>query len=52
MPPDGKPQLSEDQLTILRWWLDAGAPTDKTVQELKPTPDILQKTETLITARR
>jgi len=52
MPPDGKPQLSEDQLAIINWWLDAGAPTDKTIQELKPTPEILQRLESLVTARQ
>ena len=41
MPPDGKPQLSESQLAVLRWWLDAGATTDKTLGELKPTAEIL-----------
>ena len=41
MPPDGKPQLSEPQLAVLRWWLDAGAPTDKTLGELKPTAETL-----------
>ena len=41
MPPDGKPQLSETQLAVLRWWLDAGAPTDKSLGELKPTAEIL-----------
>jgi len=47
MPPDGKPQLSPDQLAILNWWLDAGAPTDKKVQELNPTPEILKVMESL-----
>lgn len=42
MPPEGKPQLSEAQLTVMRWWLDAGAPTDKKLGELKPPPEILQ----------
>ena len=42
MPPDGKPQPSAAQLALLRWWLDAGAPTDKTLGELKPTPEIIK----------
>lgn len=46
MPPDGKPQLSESQLTVLRWWLDAGAPTDKTLGELKPSAEILTSIKT------
>ncbi|HEX5222278.1 MAG TPA: c-type cytochrome domain-containing protein [Verrucomicrobiae bacterium] len=42
MPPDGKPQLSKDQLAIIHWWLNAGAPTDKKIQDLNPTPEILK----------
>ncbi len=42
MPPEGKRQLSANELALLRWWLDAGAPTDKTVQELNPPPQILK----------
>jgi uncharacterized membrane protein/mono/diheme cytochrome c family protein len=41
MPPDGKRQLTANELTLVRWWLDAGAPTDKTVRELNPPPQIL-----------
>ncbi|KAB2653251.1 MAG: hypothetical protein DVB33_03665 [Verrucomicrobia bacterium] len=46
MPPDGKPQLSESQLAVLRWWLNAGAPTDKALGELKPTAEILVSIQT------
>jgi hypothetical protein len=42
MPPDGKRQLTANELTLLNWWLDAGAPTDKTVKELNPPPQIMQ----------
>jgi uncharacterized membrane protein len=42
MPPAGKRQLSANELALLRWWLDAGAPTDKTVKELDPPAEILQ----------
>ena len=42
MPPEGKPQLSAVQLAVVRWWLAAGAPLEKTLGELNPTPDILQ----------
>ncbi len=34
MPPDGKSQLTDDQITLLTWWIDAGASFDKTVAEL------------------
>ena len=50
MPPDGKPQPSAAQLALLRWWLDAGAPTDKTLGELKPSSDILETIQTITTA--
>lgn len=47
MPPEAKPQLSKDQLAIINWWLDAGAPMDKTVEELHPAPELLKAIETL-----
>lgn len=34
MPPKGKTQLSETQLTLLTWWIDQGAPFDKKVAQL------------------
>ncbi len=41
MPPAGKPQLSAAQLTVMKWWLDAGAKTDATpLSALQPTPEI------------
>lgn len=50
MPPDGKPQLSEAHLAVINWWLEAGAPVDKTVQELQPTPEVLKLIEALVSA--
>jgi YHS domain-containing protein len=35
MPPDGKPQPSADEITLLQWWIDSGAPGDKKVGELQ-----------------
>ncbi len=40
MPPEGKPQPSSADIAVLRWWLQAGAPTNQTIAELKPPPDI------------
>ncbi|PWJ56624.1 cytochrome c [Dyadobacter jejuensis] len=34
MPPKGKPQLTTEQITLLSWWIDQGAPADKKVAEL------------------
>ncbi len=50
MPPEAKPQLSTDQLAVINWWLDAGAPTDKPIQELKPTPEMLRTIEAIVGA--
>ena len=41
MPPEGKPQPSADQIALLQWWIDAGAPGDKSMAQLNP-PAILQ----------
>lgn len=40
MPPKGKAQLSENQITLLSWWIDQGAPFDKKIVELKPADNI------------
>lgn len=34
MPPKGKNQISEDELSLLQWWIDNGATSDKKVSEL------------------
>ena len=38
MPPKGKPQLTDEEVTLLEWWINAGAPTEKRVAELAPPP--------------
>ena len=38
MPPRGKPQLSDDDLTVLEWWVDAGTPRDKPLSSLDLPP--------------
>jgi len=42
MPPEGKPQPSVDDVALLQWWIDAGAPEDAKVSELRPPAAILQ----------
>ena len=37
MPPAGKPQLSDEEITLIRWWVDTGASADKKIADLKPT---------------
>lgn len=41
MPPDGKPQPSDDQVDLLKWWIDSGALEHQTVVQAKPTDDQL-----------
>ena len=48
MPPRGRLQLTASEITLLEWWIDAGAPGDKTAAELN-LPVGLQK---LMTAQR
>jgi uncharacterized membrane protein/mono/diheme cytochrome c family protein len=40
MPPKGKTQLTTDQIALLSWWIDQGAPVDKKVSELKVTDQL------------
>jgi len=42
MPPEGKPQPASDQLSLLQWWINAGAPADTRIAELKPPLSILR----------
>jgi uncharacterized membrane protein len=41
MPPDGKPQLTPAEISVLKWWIDAGAPETNTLGSLQPPPEIL-----------
>nr|MCU0354948.1 ribonuclease inhibitor [Cytophagales bacterium] len=40
MPPKGKPQPTDQQIALLTWWINQGAPVDKKVAELKVTDDM------------
>lgn len=40
MPPKEKPQLSQEEITLLKWWVNQGADIHKTVEALKPTPEM------------
>ena len=42
MPPDGKPQVSAEELALLRWWIDAGASADAKVADLHPPADVMR----------
>ena len=53
MPPKEKPQLTENEIAILHWWVQTGASFDKAVKELvqsekiKPILSSLQNSSTL-----
>jgi uncharacterized membrane protein len=40
MPPAGKPQPSAEDIALVEWWINAGAPADKKVKELKASAEI------------
>jgi len=42
MPPEGKPQPAADQINLVQWWIDAGAPSEKKVGQLNPPAKILR----------
>jgi len=47
MPPAGKPQLTEAEMTIVIWWLNSGAPTDQTtLNHLNPPTEVLAAIQT------
>ncbi len=48
MPPDGKPQPTDDQIDTLKWWIDNGAPDTKKVGDLNPTDDQLSLVSRLL----
>ncbi len=40
MPPKGKTQVTDDERAILDWWINAGAPEEKTIGELNVPADV------------
>jgi hypothetical protein len=34
MPPSGKQQPTAEQIALLEWWINVGAPTNRTVRQL------------------
>lgn len=40
MPPSGKTQLSEEEIKIVKWWINSGLSFDKKVKELDQSPEI------------
>lgn len=40
MPPKGKTQLTTDEITLLTWWINEGAPFDKKVAEVRTDDEV------------
>jgi len=40
MPPSDEPQVSKEELALLKWWIASGASDTATVAAAKPTPDV------------
>lgn len=40
MPPKGKPQLTDEEMSLLVWWIDVGAPVAGRVADFAPTLDV------------
>lgn len=41
MPPKEKPQITQEELVILEWWVNKGAPEGKRLSELDPPAEIV-----------
>jgi uncharacterized membrane protein len=48
MPPDGKSQLTDEQIALLTWWVAEGAPFDKKVAELTVDDETQSVLNTLV----
>ncbi len=42
MPPKGKPQLTADEITLLEWWVERGAPFDKKLPDIETSPAVAE----------
>jgi hypothetical protein len=40
MPPRGKPQLTDTDVLLLEWWIEAGAPDEQKLVEIDPPVEI------------
>ncbi|MBE7497182.1 MAG: hypothetical protein HS117_19750 [Verrucomicrobiaceae bacterium] len=40
MPPSDEPQLTKEEVAILKWWIETGASENATVAASKPTADV------------
>lgn len=49
MPPEGKTQLTKEEITILEWWVSIGAPETAKRSEVEMTPEVAKALESLMT---
>ena len=47
MPPEGKPQISPEELALLRWWIEQGASNTMTVKDANLPPETKSLVEKL-----
>lgn len=40
MPPSDEPQVTKEELALLKWWIETGASVSATVAAAKPTPEV------------
>lgn len=40
MAPADEPQLTKEEIALLKWWIDAGASEKDTIATAKPTPEV------------
>jgi len=45
MPPQGKPQHTDDELAILKWWIEIGAPSEGSLKSHNPPVEFLPTIE-------
>ena len=50
MPPPKKPQLSSEEIEVIKWWVVNGAEETKKVGELAPDPALLAKIQAVVAA--
>lgn len=48
MPPSGKPQMSEHEIILLKWWIEKGADPEQKLGQLTENPEIAQAVEKLL----
>lgn len=49
MPPANDPQLTDDETTLIAWWIDQGAPAEATIASLTPNESITAAIESATT---